>query len=308
MHNVAFINHKQHQCGVYQYGYRTGRILKNSTAYSFAYCEVESKEEFFSAVLPLNPIAIFYNYHPSTMSWIGSECFNAFPSAKHLGLHHEGGESGFFEWSVILDSTFKDSGNRISVLRPLFETVEANHKSPIPTIGSFGFGFGNKGFGRLSKVVNEQFDEAILRLHVPAAYYGDREGLAAPCVLSACQQQLKKSKIKLEMTTGFMGDEQLLDFLASNSLNAFLYDEMAPTRGLSSVIDYALSVRVPIAISKTVMFRHIYNTSPSICFEDRTLPEIMASGSEPLQQYRDLWSPNRFLERYEGIVKKVTGR
>jgi hypothetical protein len=115
---------------------------------------------------------------------------------------------------------------------------------------------------------------------------------------------MKKSNIKLEITTDFLDDDGLLNFLASSTINVFLYDHM-PERGLSSVIDYALSVKKPLAISKSHMFRHILAASPSICYEDRTLSEIISSDSDPLQQFRDKWSPSNFIKRYETIINNT---
>ena len=302
MSNVLFLNHKKQQCGIYQYGYRTARALERSTAYRFAYCEAESKDEFLAIARPLNPIAIFYNYHGSTMPWLDKSCLDAFPAAKHLGLHHESDRYVTFDYTVLVDSTAGDSNNSFSVPRPLFETVEGGPKGPVPVVGSFGFAADNKGFARVVRLVNDQFDEAVIRLHIPRSYYGDRDGQVSSRLFPLFHQEVKKANIKLEITSGFLSDEALLSFLAANSINAFLYEDSSG-RGLSSVIDYALSVKVPLAITRSCMFRHIYDTTPSICIENRPLIDIMRSGSEPLQCYRNEWSPKRLVEKYETIVK-----
>lgn len=44
MDNIIFLNHKENQCGVYQYGKRSANILKNSINYNFIYVEVESRD------------------------------------------------------------------------------------------------------------------------------------------------------------------------------------------------------------------------------------------------------------------------
>jgi hypothetical protein len=301
---VLFFNHKQKQCGVYQYGYRTAQTLKKSSVYDFIYCEAETKNEYLTLVNAHSPVAIFYNYHGSTMDWLGNDSLNAFPNTKHFGLHHEGSEPGIkFDATIILDSTYQDNGNHFAVPRPLFETKEAlNQNNKIPIISSFGFGFGTKGFGRLAKMVNDQFDEAILRFHIPSAFYGDKEGRGAVNLTLQGQKEIKKDKIQFIVTTNFLDNEGVLNFLATSDLNAFLYDERGPTSGLSSVIDYALSVKVPIAVSKTQMFRHIFRTVPSICVEDRSLKEIIQSGSDPLQQYRNLYCNDNFIKKYEHII------
>ena len=49
----------------------------------------------------------------------------------------------------------------------------------ITTIGSFGFGTPNKGFEKLVSKVLGEFDEAVIRLNIPYADFGDSEGLNA---------------------------------------------------------------------------------------------------------------------------------
>lgn len=308
MDNVLLINQKERQCGVYQYGFRTGKILKKSTVYNFLYCEIDghahppdSEAELMNLAAQYRPKAIIYNYHPSTMAWLGRDLMNRLPGIVHYGMHHEGSESGLFDYYIYLDSTFSDTDRRFSVPRPLLEDVSLTYQSnPVPIISSFGFGFGNKGFGMVVKTVNDQFDKAIVRLHISRAFYGDRNGESSAGVFPGCRAEAKKPGIELVITDNFLSDEEVLAFMASSTLNAFFYDEMAPSRGLSSVIDYALSVKVPIAISTCCMFRHI--TSPSICYTNRSLPEIIAAGSEPLQQYRNLWSNANLIRKYEQIV------
>lgn len=305
MKNILFFNHKQKQCGVYQYGYRTGNILKKSTEYNFIYQEVENENEFLTSISNFNPSALFYNYHPLTMSWLGNHCsIDRFPNIMHFGLHHEGSEPGIrFHGVIILDCTQPDTNDHFSVPRPLFENVNfTENNSVVPIISSFGFGFGNKGFGRIVKTVNDQFEEAIIRLHIPFAYYGDRDGKSVDQLYPGCYNEVNKDGIKLIITNNFLNDEDLLNFLSSSTLNIFLYDEMIG-RGLSSTIDYALSVNVPLAISKTHMFRHINNTAPSICVEDRSLAEIITSGASVLQQYRNKWSNQNLIKKYEQVVK-----
>lgn len=112
---------------------------------------------------------------------------------------------------------------------------------------------------------------------------------------------MKKSNIKLEITTDFMDNKALLNFLAASSINIFLYDE-EPGRGLSSVMDYVICINKPVAISKSNMFRHVFNTIPSICADNRSLLEIMKSNNDSLLPFREKWSHANFIKRYETII------
>lgn len=306
MKNILFLNHRQKQCGVYQYGYRSAMILEKSEKYNFIYCEIESESELLQSIETHNPGAIIYNYVSATMGWLNKDILLKFKNILHYGIYHEGTEdlNGGFDKYIMIDSTFADSGNRFSIPRPLFEGYETtSHLPSIPTIGSFGFGFNNKGFEKLVKLVNKEFDEAIIRLHIPFAFYGDSDGAISKSIASACESHVTKPNIKLVITHDFLSDEQVLDFLSGNTINAFLYDDMVG-RGLSSVIDYALSVRRPIAITRSHMFRHISNANPSICIDNTSLHEIMKRNGDELKPYSDWHSNSNLIAKYEQILGK----
>lgn len=304
MNNIIFLNHKQRQCGVYQYGYRSARILKKSEKFNFIYCEVESESELIEFISMHKPIAIIYNYVPATMGWLNADTLLKFKGIDHCCIHHEGGDpmNGAFDKYIMTDSTFSDSGNKFGIPRPLFEDYHSTIQLPsIPTIGSFGFGFNNKGFEKLVKLVNKEFDEAIIRLHIPFAFYGDADGGIAMSIAKACQSHITKPNVKLVITHDFLSDEEVLEFLSGNSVNAFLYDEMIG-RGLSSVIDYALSIHRPLAITRSYMFRHISNANPSICIDNTSLREIMTRNGNELKPYRDWHSNANLVAKYELIM------
>lgn len=305
---VIILNHAQQQCGVYQYGKHTFDILKKSEKYEFRYYEVEdaiTAQKCISASnFPWTSVkAVIYNYHPLTMPWLGKDNQVSIQGMRHLVIHHEGSFPGNIHADKIItpDCTVIDTEQIVGVPRPLFKHDQKYYPKAIPIIATFGFGFGNKGFGRVVKQVNEEFDQAIIRMHIPRAYYGDRDGQATAQVIPGCEAEMKKPGIQLHISHNFMNDEDLLEFLAQSSVNVFLYDEM-PGRGLSSVIDYALSVRVPLAINRTTMFRHIYDTTPSICIEDNSLKQIIANGPQVTDIYRDRWSHREFINKYENII------
>lgn len=298
---VLFVNSTQMQCGCYSYGERSFNILSRSQKYNFIYGRPENKTDYEKLLVEWAPHAVIYNYHPLTMSWL-----NFFPNVgtKHMVLHHEGSMPSYLHpycW-LNVDSTIPDSPDEYSIPRPIIETPVSHASNKIPVIGSFGMSFGNKGFGRIVKMVNDQFDEAVIRLHMPRAYYGDRNGEARAEVIPGCFNEMRKPAIKLEISDVWLDDDSLLMFLSENDLNIFLYDEMVG-RGLSSVIDYALSVDTPLAINDSFMFRHIQR--PEINVANKTLQEIINQGVEPLKEFRELWSNKNFLEKYESILDQT---
>jgi hypothetical protein len=73
--------------------------------------------------------------------------------------------------------------------------------------------------------------------------------------------------------------------------------------GISSVIDAALAVRRPIAITKSGMFRHIFDIVPNICIEYSSFKNIIEQGVSHLEELCEKWSEEKFIENYENILK-----
>jgi hypothetical protein len=48
MKTILFINPKIKECGVYQYGFRIGNILKKSKNNNYIYLEIDSINEYYS--------------------------------------------------------------------------------------------------------------------------------------------------------------------------------------------------------------------------------------------------------------------
>jgi hypothetical protein len=60
--------------------------------------------------------------------------------------------------------------------------------------------------------------------------------------------------------------------------------------------------RRPIAVGKTNMFTHFQGVEPSVFVEDRTFPEIIESGIEPLSKMYEEHSPQAYLDKFEYII------
>ncbi len=309
MTNILFVNSVEKQCGCYSYGGRTWDIIRKSKKYNLVYCEPVDHADYASLCNQFDPAGVIFNYHPSTMPWVPDPSYH--PRQTSYFIHHEGAKPGHIhpDYWLQADSTFKDNANEFSIPRPIpyfgwdsdkdmrKVLVRGMHKKPIIT--TFGFAFGSKNMGSIVKMVNDQFDEATIRIHIPRAFYGDRNGEATAGVVPGCKNEMYKSGIELEFTDNFLSDEKLVDYLKQSDLNIFLYEE-SKGRGLSSVIDYALSADVPLAINDSEMFRHIQK--PEINVANKTLQEIIDQGTAPLQEFRELWSNENFLKKYEYIL------
>lgn len=270
---ILFLNHSAERCGVADYGRRLYDILER---------------KFVITELPFDKSdVVLYNYHHATISTdMVNDIKKGYPELRHIALYHEG------PIDVEFDKVIKVS----NLPRPLFNVEHEQFPHPIPVIGSFGFGFGNKGYTRIAQLVKEQYDKAILRLHIPSAEFGDNDGVQAASEIQKVTDILGRSGIELQVSTNFMPHDAMLRWLSANDLNLFLYDDM-PGRGLSSTIDYALSVKRPIGISNSCMFRHIYK--PEIDANLNSLQSIIDRGIEPLREAYEQNSNQKLIEYFE---------
>jgi len=220
MNKILFINHSQQECGVYQYGKRVSDILINDNRYNFQYFETDSLNSFQKKVNEYNPNIIIYNWHPLTMKWLTPGVTQNYVKEKQLFLLHEGGQPTNFKNDGFLMSDLSEDlqNKKFSLPRPIFETNLQKKTNNIPIIGSFGFGFKNKGFERICRLVNKSFDNAIIHLHITNAFFGDKDGIISQEVIQNCKNSITKQGITLKITTNFISNEELLSFLNNNTV------------------------------------------------------------------------------------------
>lgn len=288
MAKILFLNHSAKHCGVYQYGLRLYTILKTTPDIQYIYKEINTLQEYNTVLVTDLFDAIIYNYHASTMRWLTSNTIQT--RVINIGIPHESPAS-LFHIICEIDPTQKNRSNYYVLPRPIFEncTYDITTSSStikqfitnytdtdIPIFGSFGFGFRNKGFDKIIRLVNEQYDNAIIKLIIthPTFYADPNEAFR---IGTECANIPVKSGIKVLITHEFFEENEILSFLHSNTMNIFLYDTMNG-RSISSVIDYALSVKKPIGISDSSMFRHIY--SDKLCLYKTPIKDCLNNTAE----------------------------
>jgi hypothetical protein len=207
-----------------------------------------------------------------------------------LFVNHKANNCGVFQFGKRIGSTLEGSTK--------YDFVYLEVSS-----GSFGFGLQGKGFNRLIAKVQEEFDEAIIRLHILFAEFGDPEGRGAQTIARTREELVWKKGIRLEVTHHYLTDAELLDFLAKNSINAFFYDQYLG-RGISSVTDYALAVGRFLALSTSSMFRHL-NRNPSLQIELRSLKELLSIDQRYLDRIASSWCEENLIWDYERIADHV---
>lgn len=283
---IIFLNTSYKNCGVYQYGYRLYQCLESIVEYK----EADGYEEYKRIIHESSPDVMIFNYHSVTMIWLTNtniiRTIND-KTIKNYGILHES-DGSFFDSILDIDPNMPNG-----IPRPLFynipkysstsKFINYNKGANVPIFGSFGFGFTSKGFDRMIQLINSQYDKAIIKLVIPLGHYCEKTQLAN--TMQHCLYVPRKPGIELLISNDFFENDDILLFLQSNTMNVFMYDRMQG-RGISSVIDCALSVDVPIAISNSYMFRHIYN-------------DCICADIYPLEQIRNqLPYLNQFKEKY----------
>jgi len=333
---ILFVSHKKTKCGVYEFGKKVLDVLEHSQQFKFIGVECSSLVELKSAISQFDPAAIIFNYYPPVMPWVSSKITKgiyknniASKNIPKIGIVHEVtkqvadqatnyqnkilfGKSqklfnSLFDFYIAPDPTLLLQNPYVFKTGRLIQKYKSLEHSSETIIGSFGFGTDGKGFEKIVELVNQEFDKATIRLNISLADFGDADGQKARLIAEKCKANITKPGINLIITHEYMDDKELLDFLSQNTINVFLY-ETKGNRGISSTIDYAMAVKKPIAISNSIMFRHLFDVTPSICVSKNNLKTIIENGFSPLQKHYDEWTEENLLWEYERIVSAVLGR
>ena len=336
LETILFVTHTKKQCGVYQFGSDIFDVLVNSTRYNFVKLECNYLSQLVDEVSKIKPLGIIYNYHPSVMPWLCTKISKgiyknniAGISCIQVGIIHEitqqvadeatvyrnrfilGGSkkklNSLFDFYVGADPTLLLKNPYVfktgRLVHTFFNENSAEHFS-VPIIGSFGFATPNKGFERLVLKVQEEFDEAIIRINMPSADFGDEDGSKARQIAKNCENLITKKGIILQVTHDFFDDKKLVEFLSANTINAFFYTDKTG-RGISSAVDKAIAAKKPIVVTNCPMFRHILSTKPSVCVDDLSIKQIMQNGFSPLQPFVQEWNNENLIWEYERILNTI---
>lgn len=301
MKTILFCNSQERQCGVYQYGRNLFDSLATSKKFNFVYLENGECAQHM-------PAAVIYNWHPDMGGWMAQAPFADLKAKQILVYHDWQPDTSKFDAVIFSDPTMEDHDNWHSIPRPLPQWIPGSpligRNANDPIIGVHGF------YGATANLVVEQvakeFESAVIRLHLPFAHYGDQDGAKAREMVHLCMKLLDEHpKICLTYSHQWLDTNALLGWLSYNDMNCYLRDTKAEWKGVSSALDAALAVRRPLAINKCQGFRHVFACEPSICVEDRSLKEILATGIEPLKPLYEQNSREKLLARMEQILEAI---
>jgi SAM-dependent methyltransferase len=321
MKKVLYINHKAQKCGVYEFGNAIGNAITKSSEFNIRYEECDSFKDLQKVYNVFKPDIIIYNYHPQTMPWISKPIIRGIYSiykfrSIQIGTIHEVyqrfadvADNKIFDYHVCADPTLLLKNPIVFKTGRLIPSYLNKNikKNLLPTIGSFGFAVGAKQFIQIVEQVQKEYDEAIININISFAKYGDENGNKALKITEEIQKAVKKEKVKLNITNNHFSKPELLDFLNNNDLNVFFYKK-EENRGISSATDWALAVDKPIAINKSMMFRHLFEVFPSICIEDNSFNNIINEGTNCLKKIKIDWTEENIIWDYNRIIRTVLNK
>jgi hypothetical protein len=309
--SILIVSHKQALCGVYEFGRSVADALRGSRKFHFVFAECAGPEDFHAAVAAHSPAAIIYNFHVTTLPWL-KRAEIARHDVPHVGLIHEVTQqladeldTQLFDFAIAPDPTLLLRNPMVFKTGRLVPRYENRQVPPtVPRVGSFGFGTPGKGFESLVARVQDEFDEAVIALNIPFATFADPDGVSARAIAERCRRAITKPGIKLEIDHKYLSNAEVLEFLARNSINAFMYTVQGG-RGVSSVLDAALAVGRPIAVTNSSMFRHVRHVRPPVTLEDQRLTEILERGAGPIAPLAAEWNAENLTWDYERIITAV---
>lgn len=307
--SVLFVNTTEPRCGVHQYGQNLYDAIGDSLRYAVYYHQPESERALQMAARLHQADVIIYNWSPNIGGWMGGSPFQPY-ARHHIAVYHDGHiphES--FDAILFSDPTMPQHSNWYPIGRPVprWEVQDLPMRpKDIPWIGINGF-LGAWAVIGVRQILHE-FPKCKLRLHLPAAVYGDPDGAQAAAQIQACANLVAlRPETTLEVRREFLPMPELLQWLSDNDLNVYARDAAAPWRGVSSVLDPALAVRRPIAVNLCSAFRHVHNLQPSICIEHNSLRTILENGVVPLLPLYKTWGPEAVRRQVEDVLDRVIG-
>lgn len=291
------------------YGNDIVETLKRSNRFLYHFRECSNKDELIDIFDEIAPDAVIYYYSQNTMPWITHNVVNLL-SVPQLGLVQEKPETAtknLFDYYLCPDEKnvdIKDNIIKIKLLIPPY--INETSLPEIPTIGSFELNYNEINFERLIDNAQSEFDEVNIRLLMPYVEPDDvkaREKINER--VKRCHSLINKPRIKLSIYHNSLDKLQLLDFLAENTINAFIFNQINSFE-IINIINYALAVQRPLIINQNNI-QQMMNISPSIFIENSSIRQVILNGIVPLVPYYNEWCEASFLHDFDQkILKTIT--
>lgn len=307
MPSVVFVNPDKAECGVFQLGVVLHGILQESRSNPYFLMPMADLDAIKNLVHQMPCDAVIWNWHPLIDSYLKDGPPKDWP-CKHILLKHEPTPNeDAYDRVIFADPTAEDYDNVRHIGRPLPTWTQKDsipRNNGIINVGLHGFTGAQATIMLQSGFHNFDFKNTSFRLHLPFSAYADPDGKIAVETADLFRKLIEVYGGTVEVRHDFMTMDELIEWLSHNDINCYVREKI-PWHGVSSALDAALACGKPIAINRCEAFRHFWNCTPSICLEDRSLQDIIASGDAPLKPLREKWSRDNILKQVEGIIDEV---
>jgi len=304
---ILFVNHSQQQCGVYQHGKRTAEILSADDRIDIEYIEINNSDSLFIKNYEINPDVIVYQWHISTMPWLNKKIISLIDAKQFIFFQEGSGDVPTYlnATGYIMGNMENSINNKnfYSLPRAIVEkeikTLPLNN--PIK-IGSFGLATPNKNFDDICRKVVNEFTDAEIRLHLTRANMaGSLAEKMLKDIIYECKSVVNDTNIKLNITTHFVSDDEIINFLQENDVNLFFYDNQ-PERGIASATDYAIGAETRFGVNNSSMFRHILKECPELDVTNKKIKDLINLGNVPALKLKSLWGNKKLCDRFIEII------
>jgi hypothetical protein len=315
MTTILFINHGKQACGVYQIGKRIADFLAQSRKYNIVYAEVANPEELAAAANSHQARGLIYNYYPETLPFLNNlitDQVRKFGLAQ-FGIIHDPMELRFIKiveamfdaWIVHDETNPIISAMKFMTCRPVPRTDPPPPPPARFTVGSHGFGVGPwKVFHWIVEAVNKEFDDALIRINIGKAAFGDVGGASATMWDEKCRRKITKPGIELQLTHDFFPTEQdLIRFLQGNTVNMYFHRDVDVIAGPAGSADLAIASRRALVVNDNYMYRHI--SIELGCYGVGEKLVDLCNNQDKVANLYERWSPQKIIADYERMLDSI---
>ena len=301
-----FLNTEKAFCSIYESGKMAYECLILSKMYQLDYLELGKKNRNINTEYDF----YIFNYHWVTMGWLDTKFIKQLPGFKAAIVLEVSPNNPFacvspndFDAYLVLDPTCKHVQHNVHAFpRPLdipHHPITPYQAENIPIIGTFGLSSYDKGFDEVIKAVNEEFDEALIRINIPKAdYISSKDFDNFTNHLANCPT---KEQIRIEITRHYFDKEELINWCAQNTLNVFLYNRRIGN-GLSATTDQAIASGRPLVVSTNPAFRHIHSYIKPYPY--LSLKDAIELTAPLVRKIQEDWKPMNFALNFEEVLQK----
>ena len=321
MAKILFVSQndlEKRACGVYLIGQRYYSAFVQYSKHAIYGSLASSMMEIISEIDAIDPDIVLVNYHILHTKWIIiSVLQNMFPDIKFAKIEHDFTQDKInnynylheqgYKYALCFDNTLTPNHKKVFCLNRMMAVGKPlpYHDSGITKIGYHGFAFFHKGIEDLAHYVCRNFENAVIRLHMPFSYYGDPNGMSALMMVNNVQNIIQYNKnITVEHSHELLNDNELIQWLSQNTINCYFYH---PTKlyGVASAPDYAIAARRPIIVTPTEQLRYVYQNVPESNMENNSIQDIIANDFAPFKKLYKAMKPQNVVNEFDNIIDEI---